>query len=190
MKKVIFLDRDGTINIEKDYLHKIEDFEFEVGSLEALKIFKELKYDVIVVTNQSGIARGYYSEEQLIKLNEFMVEKIKEAGGDILECFFCPHHPEKGIGEYKKECNCRKPNPGMLNKAIEKHHITKENSYMVGDKISDIKAGENIGIKPVLVKTGYGKKTLEKNIINAPVFENLFEFAKYLLISEKNKENS
>lgn len=185
MKKVIFLDRDGTINIEKDYLHKIEDFEFEPGSLEALKIFNQLGYEVIVVTNQSGIARGYYSEEDLIKLNKFMVEKIKEAGGNVLECYFCPHHPEKGIGDYKKDCQCRKPNPGMLNEAMKKYHISKEESYMVGDKVSDIEAGERAGVKPILVKTGYGMKTLEKNKVNAPVFENLFEFAKNLLISGK-----
>ncbi|MGL4252484.1 MAG: D-glycero-beta-D-manno-heptose 1,7-bisphosphate 7-phosphatase [Fusobacteriaceae bacterium] len=185
MKKVIFLDRDGTINIEKDYLHKVEDFEFEQGSLEALKIFNQLGYDVIVVTNQSGIARGYYSEEDLIKLNEFMIERVKEAGGDILECYFCPHHPEKGIEGYRKDCQCRKPNPGMLNEAMKKYDISKKESYMVGDKISDIEAGERAGVKSVLVKTGYGMKTLEKNSIDAPVFENLFEFAKYLLISGK-----
>lgn len=185
MKKAIFLDRDGTINIEKDYLHKIEDFEFEPGSLEAIKIFTDLGYEVIIVTNQSGIARGYYTERDLIKLNDYMIEKINDFGGKILECYFCPHHPEKGIEEYKVDCQCRKPNPGMLEEAIEKYEIDRDKSYMVGDKISDIEAGQRARVKSVLVKTGYGLKTLEKNNIDAPVFKNLFEFAKYLLISGK-----
>lgn len=185
MRKVIFLDRDGTINIEKDYLHKVEDFEFEPGSLEAIKIFSELGYEIIVVTNQSGIARGYYSEEDLINLNNFMIEKIQEFGGRVLDCYFCPHHPEKGIDRYRLECLCRKPNPGMIRDAIDKYGVDKNLSYMVGDKISDIEAGDRAGVKSILVKTGYGIKTLEKNNITAPIFENLFEFAKYLLISGK-----
>ncbi|MGL5662406.1 MAG: D-glycero-alpha-D-manno-heptose-1,7-bisphosphate 7-phosphatase, partial [Cetobacterium sp.] len=107
MRKVIFLDRDGTINVEKSYLHKWEDFEFEKNAIEGLKKLKDLGYEFIVVTNQSGIGRGYYTEEDLVTLNNQMTEKLKEFGIEILECFYCPHHPEKGIGKYKVDCNCR-----------------------------------------------------------------------------------
>lgn len=180
MRKAIFLDRDGTVNVEKDYLHKIEDFEFEEGSLEAIRIFNDLGYEVIIVTNQSGIARGYYTEEDLIKLNEFMVKEVEEAGGKIIECYYCPHHPEKGLDSYKIDCQCRKPNPKMILDAIDKYGIDRKKSFMVGDKISDIEAGIKAGVTSILVRTGYGEKTLEKKEINVPVFKNLLEFAENL----------
>ncbi|MGL5123058.1 MAG: D-glycero-beta-D-manno-heptose 1,7-bisphosphate 7-phosphatase [Fusobacteriaceae bacterium] len=182
MKKAIFLDRDGTINVEKNYLYKIEEFEFEKGSLEAIKIFTELGYEIIIVTNQSGIAREYFSENDFKKLNDYMVKKIKEYGGKVTNTYYCPHHEEKGIGIYKKKCSCRKPESGMLLKAIEEYKINKELSYMVGDKMTDIKAGLDIGIASILVKTGYGENKIEdKNKhLKFKTFENLFEFAIYL----------
>ena len=180
MKKAIFLDRDGTINVEKEYLHRIEDFEFEEGAIEALKIFQKLGYTLIVVTNQSGIARGYYTEEDLKKLNGYMVEELKKNGVEIAKCYYCPHHIEKGIGKYKVNCQCRKPNPGMLLKGIEEFHVDVQNSYMVGDRMSDLKAGEAAGVKPILVKTGYGKQQIEQLGEKYETFENLFDFAKKL----------
>lgn len=184
MKKAIFLDRDGTINVEKEYLHKIKDFEFETGALEALKIFKELEYEIVVVTNQSGIARGYYTEEELIKLNKHMEEEVRKNDGEILKCYYCPHHPEKGLDKYKMQCDCRKPEPGMLEQGIKEFNIERESSYMVGDKISDIDAGKKSGLKAVLVKTGYGKKTFKELSENKKaeimIFENLLEFALHL----------
>ncbi|MGL5175207.1 MAG: D-glycero-beta-D-manno-heptose 1,7-bisphosphate 7-phosphatase [Cetobacterium sp.] len=163
MRKVIFLDRDGTINIEKSYLHKWEDFEFEINVIEGLKALKSLGYEFIVVTNQSGIARGYYTEEDLKTLNSEMVKKLNEYGIDILECYYCPHHPEKGLEEYKKSCDCRKPNPGMLLEGIKKYNIDVKNSFMIGDKKSDLEAGKNAGLKSILILTGYGKK-VEKEV--------------------------
>lgn len=177
-RKVIFLDRDGTINIEKDYLYKWEDFEFEKNAIEGLKKLSELGFELIVVTNQSGIARGYYSEEDLKKLNKKMCEKLKEFGIEILDCFYCPHHPEKGIGGYKKECDCRKPNPGMLLKGKELYEIDMESSYMIGDKESDILAGKKAGVTAILVRTGYGKRI--ENDIDAVIVEDLLEAAKYI----------
>ncbi|MGL4392610.1 MAG: D-glycero-alpha-D-manno-heptose-1,7-bisphosphate 7-phosphatase [Fusobacteriaceae bacterium] len=170
--KAIFLDRDGTINVEKDYLYKIEDFEFETGALDALKIFKDLDYIVIVVTNQSGISRGYYSEEDLKKLNNYMIEKVKTNGGEISGYYFCPH---------LKNCDCRKPSPKMILDGIKDFGINEiKKSFIVGDKISDLEAGKSAGIIPVLVKTGYGKNTLTEEKIDCQVFENLYEFALFL----------
>lgn len=177
MKKIIFLDRDGTINVEKDYLHKIEDFQFEEGAQEAIKIFKELGYEVIVLTNQSGIARGYYSEEDLINLNNYMIEEVKKFGGDILDAFYCPHHPTKGVGKYKVDCDCRKPHKGMLIEASKKYDIDFSNSFMVGDKNSDVELTKDTEITPVLVRTGYGRKSEKSKKIDCLVFDNLLNFA-------------
>ncbi|MGL4903347.1 MAG: D-glycero-beta-D-manno-heptose 1,7-bisphosphate 7-phosphatase [Cetobacterium sp.] len=157
MRKVIFLDRDGTINVEKSYLHKWEDFEFEKNVIEGLKELKKMGYEFIVVTNQSGIARGYYSEDDLKALNNEMVKELKKHDIDILECYYCPHHPEKGLDQYKKNCDCRKPNPGMLLEGIKKYNVDIENSFMIGDKKSDLEAGKKAGLKSILILTGYGK---------------------------------
>lgn len=175
MRKVIFLDRDGTINVEKDYLYKWEDFEFEKNAITGLKRLNDLGYELIVVTNQSGIARGYYTEEDLSLLNKKMCEELKRNGITILDCFYCPHHPEKGIGKYKKDCDCRKPNSGMLEKAYKKYNIDLKNSFMIGDKESDLKAGDKKGVTSILVKTGYGKNICEKIKSKYVVVEDLLE---------------
>lgn len=180
MRKVIFLDRDGTINVEKSYLYKWEDFEFEKNAIEGLKELKNLGYEFIVVTNQSGIGRGYYTEEDLVALNNQMTEKLKEFGVEILECFYCPHHPEKGIGKYKVDCNCRKPNPGMLLEGIKKYDVDIENSFMIGDKKGDLEAGKKAGLKSILVLTGYGKKIEEEVKVNYLIAKDLLEVAAIL----------
>lgn len=180
MRKVIFLDRDGTINVEKSYLYKWEDFEFEKNAIEGLKELKNLGYEFIVVTNQSGIGRGYYSEEDLVALNNQMTQKLKEFGIEILECFYCPHHPEKGIGKYKVDCNCRKPNPGMLLEGIKKYDVDIENSFMIGDKKGDLEAGKKASLKSILVLTGYGKKIEEEVKGNYLIAKDLLEVAAIL----------
>ncbi|MGL4424829.1 MAG: D-glycero-beta-D-manno-heptose 1,7-bisphosphate 7-phosphatase [Cetobacterium sp.] len=177
MKKVIFLDRDGTINVEKSYLHKWEDFEFEKNAIEGLLELKKLGYEFIVVTNQSGIARGYYSEDDLNRLNSEMVKELKKYDIEILECYYCPHHPEKGTGKYRVDCDCRKPNPGMLEKGIDKYNIDIQNSFMVGDKISDLEAGVRVDLKPILVLTGYGQKTKENLKTKYLIANDLLDFA-------------
>ena len=180
MRKVIFLDRDGTINVEKSYLYKWEDFEFEKNAIEGLKELKNLGYEFIVVTNQSGIGRGYYTEEDLVALNNQMTQKLKEFGIEILECFYCPHHPEKGIGKYKVDCNCRKPNPGMLLEGIKKYDVDIENSFMIGDQKGDLEAGKKAGLKSILVLTGYGKKIEEEVKGNYLIAKDLLEVAAIL----------
>ena len=180
MKKAIFLDRDGTINVEKDYIYKSEDLVFEEGTIKALKTFKNLGYILIVISNQSGIARGYFTEEDLNIFNNNMNEILKRNGIEITEFYYCPHHPD-GIGEYKKVCECRKPNNKMIEDAIKKYNIAREKSYMIGDKTSDIGAGLKSNLKTVLVKTGYGLKDMEKIDKNETlVCENLKDFSEIL----------
>ena len=187
MKKAIFLDRDGTINVEKDYIYKNEDLVFEEGTIEALKTFKNLEYILIVVSNQSGIARGYFTEEDLNIFNNNMNEILKKNGVEITEFYCCPHHPD-GIGEYKKVCECRKPNNKMIEDAIKKYNIDRKKSYMVGDKISDIEAGFKSNLKTVLVKTGYGLKDMEKIDKNETLIcENLKDFSEILKREKLNE---
>ena len=187
MKKTIFLDRDGTINVEKDYIYKSEDLIFEEGTIEALKTFKNLGYILIVVSNQSGIARGYFTEEDLNIFNNNMNEILKKNGVEITEFYCCPHHPD-GIGEYKKVCECRKPNNKMIEDAIKKYNIDREKSYMIGDKTSDIGAGLKSNLKTVLVKTGYGLKDMEKVDKNETLIcENLKDFSEILKREKLNE---
>ena len=187
MKKAIFLDRDGTINVEKDYIYKSEDLVFEEGTIEALKTFKNLGYILIVVSNQSGIARGYFTEEDLNIFNNNMNEMLKKNGVEITEFYCCPHHPD-GIGEYKKVCECRKPNNKMIEDAIKKYNIDREKSYMIGDKTSDIGAGLKSNLKTVLVKTGYGLKDMEKIDKNETLIcENLKDFSEILKREKLNE---
>ncbi|MBL6985180.1 MAG: D-glycero-beta-D-manno-heptose 1,7-bisphosphate 7-phosphatase [Candidatus Thioglobus sp.] len=148
-KKVVFLDRDGVINKEVGYLHIIEDFEFIDGVFDTCLYFQSLSYQIIIVTNQSGIERGYYNENDFHIVNNWMLEQFKDQGVDILDVFFCPHGPESN-------CDCRKPKPGMFNQADKKYGINMEESWMIGDKEADITAANAAGIEnTVLVKSGH-----------------------------------
>lgn len=153
--KAIFLDRDGTINADHGYVHKIDDFQFIEGVGKALKQLQDKGYLLVLVTNQSGIARGYFSEAQFHQLTEWMDWSLDEDYGVVLDgIYYCPHHPE-GKGEFKAECDCRKPKAGMFLEAIKDLNIDPKQSYMVGDKLEDLLAAEAAGVKTkVLVKTG------------------------------------
>ncbi|MEI6856886.1 D-glycero-beta-D-manno-heptose 1,7-bisphosphate 7-phosphatase [Psychrilyobacter sp.] len=180
MNKCIFLDRDGNINVEKDYLHKIEEFEFIDGAKEAIKIFNDLGYLVVVVTNQSGVARGYYDENSVKALHDYLQKEVEKIGGHIDGFYYCPHHPENGIGRYKLDCNCRKPEPGMFLDAQKDLNIEFSSSIMIGDKISDVKAGKILGMRSILVKTGHGLEEKKKLKNSCEINETLYEFAKQL----------
>ena len=161
-RRAVFLDRDGTINIEKNYLHTIEDFEFIPGAPEAIKKLKEAGFLVIVVSNQSGVARGYFDEDSVNQLHQHIQAELAVYGTSIDDFYFCPHHPDKGLGVYKAACNCRKGKPGMLLQAALEHNLDLQHSFMVGDKLADIVAGERAGCKSILVLTGYGATTALK----------------------------
>lgn len=139
MEKVVFLDRDGVINIDKNYLYKIEDFEFIEGVFESLRYIQNLGYKLVIITNQSGIGRGYYSYLDYEKLTKWMVNKFKENNINILSVFCCPHTSENN-------CNCRKPNIGMVEQAKDIIDIDFKNSWLIGDKTSDIELAINVDI--------------------------------------------
>lgn len=139
--KVLFLDRDGVINEEYNYVYKIKDFHFCDGIFELCQSYQEAGYLIVVITNQAGIAREYYTEEDFNILTEWMVAKFNENGINISKVYFCPHHPE-----FTGNCTCRKPNPGMIIDAQKEFDIDLGESILIGDKESDIEAGKNAGI--------------------------------------------
>lgn len=154
-QKAIFLDRDGVINHDHAYVHKIEEFEFIEGVFDACRHFVAKGYILIVVTNQSGIGRGYYDEAQFAQLTDWMKARFIDEGCELAEVYFCPHHPKKALPQYLLDCQCRKPAPGMLNQAISAFNIDVKKSMMIGDKLSDIKAAENAGVtRKILVNSG------------------------------------
>jgi D-glycero-D-manno-heptose 1,7-bisphosphate phosphatase len=154
-RSAIFIDRDGTLNVEKNYLHKWEDWEWIPGAVEAIKRFNVAGYLVIVTSNQAGVARSLYSEADVDVLHRQVDADLQRQGGHIDAYYYCPHHPEHGE---VRDCECRKPAPGMLLTAALAHDIDLLNSYIIGDKISDVEAGLNCGVTPILVETGYGAK--------------------------------
>ena len=156
MNKAFFVDRDGVINKEKNYVYRIEDFEFIDGVFEALKDACGMGYNVIVVSNQAGIGRGYYTEDDFRQLTNWMVEEFRKRDVEITDVFFDPYHPEDGKGKYKKDSLRRKPHPGMIFDAAKKYNLDLRQSVLAGDKLTDIEAGRRAGVgRLFLVRTGH-----------------------------------
>lgn len=161
MKKAVFLDRDGIINVDGHYVHKIQQFRFMDGIFAFCRAAKEKGYLLIIFTNQSGIARGYYTEEDFLHLTDWMRARFQEEGAPIDEVYYCPCHPEKGIGKYKTESYDRKPNPGMIFKARDAFDIDLRKSVVLGDKDSDMAAGRAAGVGTLLMLPGeYGHQPI------------------------------
>ena len=139
-EKALFLDRDGIINVDHGYVYKIEDFEFAEGIFDLIKLFSDNGYMIFIVTNQSGIGRGYYTEKDFTILTDWMVKKFKQHNIKIENVYYCPHAPED-------KCHCRKPQIGMIEQALEHYMIDLEHSWMIGDKQSDIDLASNAGIE-------------------------------------------
>ena len=147
MISAVFLDRDGVINVDHGYVSTWEQFEFLPGASEALRELQDAGYLLIIVSNQSGIGRGYYSERDLHTLNQAIAEHLDSTLGVTLSGFYhCPHHPTEAEGEFRQQCDCRKPAPGMIQQAVLDHGIDVKTSLLVGDKDSDIEAGRAAGV--------------------------------------------
>jgi len=158
MNKTIFLDRDGIINEDKDYAYKIEDLEFIDYAIDGMRRMQNLGYGLIIITNQAGIAKGKFTEEDYFAFRNEMHKRLKENGVIINAEYFCPHHQEGKIEKYKIDCNCRKPKPGMLEQAAKDFNLDLKKCFMIGDTSSDILAGKNAGCKTIQVMTGKEKK--------------------------------
>ncbi len=159
-KKAFFLDRDGTLNVDKRFIKKAEEIELCPGAVEAVRLINESGYLAIIVSNQSVIARGEASFAEVERMMERVGELLAEGGAHIDDWFYCPHHPDGGfageVPELKIECSCRKPQPGLLLQAAEKYQIDLERSYMIGDSFRDVGAGRNAGCTAYLLNDHNG----------------------------------
>ena len=152
--KALFLDRDGVVNEDRAYVSKIEDFVFIPGIFPFLRCAQDKGYLLIIVTNQAGIARGYYSENDYHILTAWMLHQFEIQGITIQAVYYCPHHPKCGIGDYKVDCSCRKPNPGMLLRGMEEFGVDMSKSVLIGDKDSDLEAGRRAAVGKLLLLKG------------------------------------
>ena len=170
--KTIFLDRDGVINKDINYLHKIDDFEFIDGIFDVCLYFQSLGYKIIIITNQSGISRGYYSHSDYQKVTQWMLDQFKYNNISILDVFHCPHGPDS-------TCDCRKPKPGMFLKAKDKHNTGMEKSWMIGDKERDTVAANSAGIdNTILIRSSH---KIDESNSNAKIILDSIQQAKQII---------
>ncbi len=184
--KAVFLDRDGVINEDYGYVYKIEDFHIYNEVFPALKLLKDAGYKLLIITNQSGIGRGYYTEEDFKRITEYMLGILKKEGIEIDDIYYCPHHPEGVIPEYTMKCNCRKPETGMIEEGIKKFNIDVKKSFLIGDKETDIEAGRKVGLKTILVKTGRGKDYINTTKADY-IADNILDAVKRFILKENGQ---
>jgi len=156
-RRAVFFDRDGTINEEVGYLSRLEDLKIFDNAAEAIRKIKGQGFLAIIITNQSGVARGFFDEQFIVTVHEKINEYLEERGTRLDALYYCPHHPKFGNEKYRKACPCRKPEPGLLLKAAEDFNIDLQKSYVVGDMPRDMDIARRVGAKGVMVRTGYGK---------------------------------
>lgn len=179
--KCVFFDRDGVINYEKGYVHKIDDFEFMPDVFDCMRRFQDSGFSIVIITNQAGIGRGYYTEKQFEYLCEWMKAQLSKSSIFIDGIYFCPHHPTHGVGVYNTECNCRKPKPGMVLQAQKELCLNLSESILIGDKVSDVLAGKNAGVgRNYLVETGHSLSSDDKNNADG-TYANLSELCESVL---------
>lgn len=191
-KKAVFLDRDGTIVIHEPYLSSPEQLQLLPNAAEGIRLFKKSGYLVIVITNQSGIARGFFNEERLAVIHKKLMSMLKSEGIEIDDIYYCPHHAEGIVESYKVDCDCRKPKPKMLLNAAKEHNIDLTKSLMIGDSEVDMMAGKNAGCTCVLIKNSTANTTNTTLVENTDfVVKDLLEAAKIftLLKISENERN-
>lgn len=191
MNKAVFLDRDGTVNVEKHYLHRIEDFEFLPGAVEGMRLLQEAGFLLIVVTNQSGIARGYYSEADFRRLNDWMLEKLASEGIRVAQVYYCPHLPDASVAQYRMDCNCRKPKLGMYEQAVCQFNLSYAGSYAIGDKLRDCAVCEKTDCHGFLIEHNEKQDVIDAvkrgKHPNVEYGENLLECAKKIVAMEESR---
>jgi D-glycero-D-manno-heptose 1,7-bisphosphate phosphatase len=162
MRQAVFLDRDGTICREVGYLSLVEQLQLLPGAAEAIGRLNRRGLSVIVITNQSGVARGYFSESILGDIHDRLREELARFSAHVEAIYYCPHHPDGILEEYRTECRCRKPGIGLLERAALEHNLDLATSFVVGDKYLDIETGVRAGTRTLLVLTGYGQEEYQR----------------------------
>ncbi len=183
-QKTIFLDRDGVINLDKAYVHRWEDFEFVPNAIDAMRQLVDAGYRIVVITNQSGIARGMFSEVQYEALTARVREYLAGVGVPLLDVLHCPHHPGGKVREYAIDCACRKPAPGMLLAAAKRHGIDLSRAVLVGDKPSDIFAGRNAGVGYAYIVRSDNEESVPDLKEADATFDDLYACTRWLLEHE------
>ncbi len=190
--RAVFMDRDGTICDEVGYLDSVDRFRLLPRSSAAIKLLNEHGFKAVVVTNQSGVARGYFTESCLKEIHTELLRQLKEAGAFLDGIYYCPHHPSEGEPPYRQFCDCRKPASGLILKAAEEFGIDLSASYAIGDRFADLACGQRVGVKGVLVLTGYGKEEIKspKEQWETPpsfIAENLYEAVRWIIQNGKRR---
>jgi len=185
-KPAVFIDRDGTINEQRGYINHISRFKIIPGVEDAIRLLNQNNFLAIVVSNQSGVARGFYPIELVHEVHALMKQLLEQNGSFLDAIFFCPHHPDGVIPEYTRKCDCRKPGTGLIDQACKSFDIDLSNSYVVGDLYSDMELAERAGVRGILVKTGYGLGEIEYTLPTKPrkplyVAENLLDAVNWIL---------
>ncbi len=165
-KKLCLLDRDGVLNVDKDYLYKPEEVEWVTGSREAIAWLNRQGYQVAVVTNQSGVARGFFTEADVIKLHQWMQTEVKKKGGEIAAFYYCPHLPDAPVKQYDVRCECRKPKPGMILQALRDFGVQPEYAFLAGDGQRDVDAAEAAGVRGFLFTGGSLLDFVQKIVVD------------------------
>ncbi|MBQ6975026.1 MAG: D-glycero-beta-D-manno-heptose 1,7-bisphosphate 7-phosphatase [Selenomonadaceae bacterium] len=166
MNKAIFFDRDGVLNVDVIDLHELEKFQWIDGAVDAIKLCNERGFLVVVITNQSGIARGIFTEDDVKKIHSNMQAELEKVGAHIDAFYYCPHHPNGTVEPYAKVCDCRKPKPGLILSACKDLDIDPEKSVMIGDKMRDIESGKNAGVKGAILFEGGNLYDAIKNFLD------------------------
>jgi D-glycero-D-manno-heptose 1,7-bisphosphate phosphatase len=190
--KAVFLDRDGTINEEVGYMDHIEKFKLLPRSAEAIRLLNRNNFKTIVITNQSGVARGYFPESLVLKVHQKMKDLLKNEGAYLDGVYYCPHQPDGVESPNRQSCSCRKPKTGLVNLVLKELNIDFSNSYSIGDRGSDIEFGRRIGAKTILVLTGYGKEESEHfgdplKLKPDHMAQDLYEAVQWILKEEGGK---
>ena len=190
--RAVFLDRDGTINEEMGYVNHVERFHLLPRVGQAIRLLNERGWKAVVITNQSGVARGYFPESLIHEIHQRMQDLLKKEGAHLDGIYYCPHHPDVGVSPYRQTCRCRKPATGLIEDAVKELDLDPSASYMVGDRGMDIEFGRQVGAKAILVLTGYGKGEWEYfrnqwRVTPNYVAEDLFEAAQWIVQQESAK---
>lgn len=184
MRRAVFLDRDGTLLEETNYVRDLERLVFFPFSVDAVRLLNRADFAVVVVTNQAGIARGIVEESFVARAHAFITERLAQGGARIDAYYYCPHHPMGIVEQYRRACECRKPEPGMLKKAAADLGLDLTRSFVVGDKLHDLEAGHAVGAHGVLVRTGYGRKDEalpDRRVQPAAIVDNLMGAVSWIL---------
>jgi D-glycero-D-manno-heptose 1,7-bisphosphate phosphatase len=187
LRPAVFLDRDGTLIEEAGYLDRLERLVFYPYSVDAVRLLNRAGFAVVIVTNQAGVARGIFREAFVGEAHRHVTMKLEQGGARVDGFYYCPHHPEASVEQYRQSCDCRKPQPGMLRRAADELKLELARSFVIGDRWHDLQAGDAVGARGILVRTGYGRTeeaSPKARLAPVAIVDNLIEAVSWILRAE------